>query len=297
MVKEEKKIKKKRFGNYPFLSVIISVSLSLVLLGIFSLLLITSFEIKKSIQENIELNIYLNKGLSENEILRINKIILSKNYILNNEESSVAFISKEKAAKSYSKELGQDFIKFLGTNPLRDLFILKVNPDFFKNEELLKIEEDIMKINGVYEITYPRDLIQNINSNINQIGIILVGIFFILFFISIILINNTIKLALFSQRFLIRSMQLVGATSIFIQKPFLIRAIFYGITSGVIASFFLFGMLNFLNSKIDNILDIINFEQLAIIFGSMVLVGILIVLLSTYMSVDKYLKSSLDELY
>ena len=95
MVKEEKKIKKKRFGNYPFLSVIISVSLSLVLLGIFSLLLITSFEIKKSIQENIELNIYLNKGLSENEILRINKIILSKNYILNNEESSVAFISKE----------------------------------------------------------------------------------------------------------------------------------------------------------------------------------------------------------
>ena len=177
MVKEEKKIKKKRFGNYPFLSVIISVSLSLLLLGIFSLLLITSFEIKKSIQENIELNIYLNKGLSENEILRINKIILSKNYILNNEESSVIFISKEKAAKSYSKELGQDFIKFLGTNPLRDLFILKVNPDFFKNEELLKIEEDIIKINGVYEITYPRDLIQNINSNINQIGIILVGLF------------------------------------------------------------------------------------------------------------------------
>ena len=154
-----------------------------------------------------------------------------------------------------------------------------------------------MKINGIYEITYPRDLIEEINNNINKIGVILIGIFFILFFISIILINNTIRLALFSQRFLIRSMQLVGATSIFIQKPFLIRGVLYGIISGILASVFLVTLLSFLNSKMDNILNIIDYNKLLIISGSMITIGILIVVLSTYNSVNKYLKSSLEDLY
>ena len=297
MIKEKKRIKKKRLGNYPFLSLVFSVSLCLLLLGIFSILLISSFEIKKSIQENIELNIYLNKGISENEIIKINKIILSKKYILNNDESSLVFISKEEAAQDYSKQLGEDFIKFLGKNPLRDLLILKVNPDFLKNDQLETIEKDIMKINGIYEVIYPRDLIESINNNINKIGTILIGIFFILFFISIILINNTIKLALFSQRFLIRSMQLVGATSMFIQKPFLIRGGLYGAISGMLASFFLIGLLSFLNSKMDNILSIIDFNKLLIISLSIIFIGILIVVLSTYSSVNKYLRSSLEDLY
>ena len=169
MIEKEKKIKKKKLGNYPFLSVIFSVSLSLFLLGIFSILLISSFKMKENIQKNIELNIYLNKVVSLNDIERINKIILSKNYVLNKEESSILFISKKKAADEYSNELGEDFIKFLGQNPLRDLFILKIDPNYFEREKLVEIEKELLGINGIYEITYPKDLIDDINNNVNKI--------------------------------------------------------------------------------------------------------------------------------
>lgn len=297
MIEKEKKIKKKKLGNYPFLSVIFSVSLSLFLLGIFSILLISSFKMKETIQKNIELNIYLNKVVSLNDIERINKIILSKNYVLNKEESSILFISKEKAADEYSNELGEDFIKFLGQNPLRDLFILKIDPNYFEREKLVEIEKELLGINGIYEITYPKDLIDDINNNVNKIGLILTVIFFILLFISSILINNTIRLALFSQRFLIRSMQLVGATSLFIQKPFLIRGIIYGIISGTLSSMFLFIVLKFLNSRMENIMGIIDSKSFLIISLNMVLIGILIVSFSTYNSVNKYLNSSLDDLH
>ena len=297
MLEKEKKIKKKILGNYPFLSVVFSVSLSLFLLGIFSILLISSYKMKLNIQKNIELNIYLNKVVSINDIERINKIILSKNYVLNKEESSVLFISKEQAANEYSNELGEDFIKFLGQNPLRDLFVLKIDPDYFEGEKLLEIEKDLMEINGIYEITYPKDLIDDINSNVNKIGLMLIVIFFILLFISSILINNTIRLALFSQRFLIRSMQLVGATSLFIQKPFLIRGVIYGIISGVLSSILLFLILMFLNSRIENIMAIIDSKSFLIISLNMILIGILIVSFSTYNSVNKYLNSTIDDLY
>lgn len=297
MLEKEKKIKKKTLGNYPFLSVIFSVSLSLFLLGIFSILLISSYKMKLNIQKNIELNIYLNKVVSINDIERINKIILSKNYVLNKDESSVIFISKEKAANEYSNELGEDFIKFLGQNPLRDLFVLKIDQDYFEGEKLLEIEKDLMEINGIYEITYPKDLIDDINNNVNKIGLMLIVIFFILLFISSILINNTIRLALFSQRFLIRSMQLVGATSLFIQKPFLIRGVIYGIISGILSSVLLFIILMFLNSRMENIMGIIDSKSFLIISLNMILIGILIVSFSTYNSVNKYLNSSLDDLY
>ncbi len=297
MLEKEKKIKKKILGNYPFLSVVFSVSLSLFLLGIFSILLISSYKMKLNIQKNIELNIYLNKVVSINDIERINKIILSKNYVLNKEESSVLFISKEQAANEYSNELGEDFIKFLGQNPLRDLFVLKIDPDYFEGEKLLEIEKDLMEINGIYEITYPKDLIDDINSNVNKIGLMLIVIFFILLFISSILINNTIRLALFSQRFLIRSMQLVGATSLFIQKPFLVRGVIYGTISGVLSSILLFLILMFLNSRMENIMAIIDSKSFLIISLNMILIGILIVSFSTYNSVNKYLNSTIDDLY
>lgn len=297
MYKKRKKIAKKTFGNFPFLSVIFSVSLSLLLLGIFSFFLLSSIEVKKIIQENTEINIFLNKEISSNQIDQIKRTLFTKDYVLIKDESTLDFVSSSDAAREFSEEIGEDFVSFLGNNPLRDLIILKINSDFFEQEKLTDIENDILKIPGVYEVDYSKEMIEDINTNVRNISLVFGGIFIVLFLISVILINNTLRIALFSQRFLIRSMQLVGATANYILKPFLIRGIAYGLISGVIASATLYSIISLINEKINEANMIIGFEKLSIIFISLIISGILIVMLSTYTSVNKYLNSTLDDLY
>ena len=297
MFKKRKKIAKKTFGNFPFLSVIFSVSLSLLLLGIFSFFLLSSIEVKKIIQENTEINIFLNKEISSNQIDQIKRTLFTKDYVLIKDESTLDFISSSDAAREFSEEIGEDFVSFLGNNPLRDLIILKINSNFFEQEKLIEIENDILKIPGVYEVDYSKEMIEDINTNVRSISLVFGGIFIVLFLISVILINNTLRIALFSQRFLIRSMQLVGATANYILKPFLIRGIAYGLISGVIASAILYSIISLINEKINEANMIIGFEKLSIIFISLIISGILIVMLSTYTSVNKYLNSTLDDLY
>ena len=297
MYKERKKIAKKTFGNFPFLSVIFSVSLSLLLLGIFSFFLLTSFQVKKVIQENTEVNIYLNKGISNAQVDQIKRILFTKEYSLSNDENTLSYVSSKQAAEDFSKEIGEDFVDFLGDNPLRDLIILKINSNFFELEKLSSIESDILSIPGVYEVEYSKEMINNINSNIRNISFVFIGIYLILSLISFILINNTLRIALFSQRFLIRSMQLVGATSAYILKPFIYRGLLYGLLSGVISSISLYMLILLANDKINGFEMIVSIDQLSIIFITLITTGILMVILSTYSSVNKYLKSSLDDLY
>ncbi|MEC7877972.1 MAG: permease-like cell division protein FtsX [Bacteroidota bacterium] len=297
MYKERKKIAKKTFGNFPFLSVIFSVSLSLLLLGIFSFFLLTSFQVKKVIQENTEVNIYLNKGISNAQVDQIKRTLFTKEYALSNDENTLSYVSSKQAAEDFSKEIGEDFIDFLGDNPLRDLIILKINSSFFELEKLSSIESDILSIPGVYEIDYSKEMINNINSNIRNISLVFIGIYLVLSLISFILINNTLRIALFSQRFLIRSMQLVGATSAYILKPFIYRGLLYGLLSGVISSISLYMLILLANDKINGFEMIVSIDQLSIIFITLITTGILMVILSTYSSVNKYLKSSLDDLY
>ena len=297
MYKERKKIAKKTFGNFPFLSVIFSVSLSLLLLGIFSFFLLTSFQVKKVIQENTEVNIYLNKGISNAQVDQIKRILFTKEYALSNDENTLSYVSSKQAAEDFSKEIGEDFIDFLGDNPLRDLIILKINSNFFELEKLSSIESDILSIPGVYEVEYSKEMINNINSNIRNISFVFIGIYLILSLISFILINNTLRIALFSQRFLIRSMQLVGATSAYILKPFIYRGLLYGLVSGMISSISLYMLILLANDKINGFEMIVSIDQLSIIFITLITTGILMVILSTYSSVNKYLKSSLDDLY
>ena len=159
------------------------------------------------------------------------------------------------------------------------------------------IESDILSIPGVYEIDYSKEMINNINSNIRNISLVFIGIYLVLSLISFILINNTLRIALFSQRFLIRSMQLVGATSAYILKPFIYRGLLYGLLSGVISSISLYMLILLANDKINGFEMIVSIDQLSIIFITLITTGILMVILSTYSSVNKYLKSSLDDLY
>ena len=297
MYKKRKKIPKKTFGNFPYISVIFSVSLSLLLLGIFSFFLLSSLEVKKVIQDNTEINIYLNKDISSNQVDQIKRTLFTKDYVLSKDESTLSYISSEEAAKQFSEEIGEDFVNFLGNNPLRDLIILKINSDFFDKEKLLEIESDILRITGVFEVDYSKEMISDINKNIRNISFIFSGIFIILFLISIILISNTLRIALFSQRFLIRSMQLVGATSSYILKPFLMRGLLYGFASGILSSSFLYFIIVFINERLNGSTMIVSIEKLSIIFIMLIIVGILMVIISTFTSVKRYLGSTLDDLY
>ena len=297
MYKERKKIAKKTFGNFPFISVIFSVTLSLLLLGLFSFFLLSSFNVKNYLESNTEINIYLNKKISPSQIEQIKRTLYTKEYSLTNTESTLNYVSSEEAAKNFESEIGEDFVDFLGNNPLRDLIILKINSDYFDLERLNIIESDILKIPGVYQVEYSKELIDNINKNVANISIVFIGLFLILLIISVILINNTLRIALFSQRFLIRSMQLVGATANYILRPFILRGMMYGLIAGIISSGMLYVIIEIADRRISNLELVISLEQLGVIFISLIFTGIIMVILSTYSAVSKYLNSTLDELY
>ena len=297
MYKERKKIAKKKFGNFPFVSVIFSVTLSLLLLGLFSFFLLSSFNVKNYLESNTEINIYLNKKISPSQIEQIKRTLYTKEYSLTNTESTLNYVSSEEAAKNFQSEIGEDFIDFLGNNPLRDLIILKINSDYFDLERLNIIESDILKIPGVYQVEYSKELIDNINKNVANISFVFIGLFLILLIISVILINNTLRIALFSQRFLIRSMQLVGATANYILRPFILRGMMYGLIAGIISSGMLYVIIEIADRRISNLELVISLEQLGVIFISLIFTGIIMVILSTYSAVSKYLNSTLDELY
>ena len=297
MYKERKKIAKKKFGNFPFVSVIFSVTLSLLLLGLFSFFLLSSFNVKNYLESNTEINIYLNKKISPSQIEQIKRTLYTKEYSLTNTESTLNYVSSEEAAKNFQSEIGEDFVDFLGNNPLRDLIILKINSDYFDLERLNIIESDILKIPGVYQVEYSKELIDNINKNVANISFVFIGLFLILLIISVILINNTLRIALFSQRFLIRSMQLVGATANYILRPFIFRGMIYGLIAGIISSGMLYVIIEIADRRISNLELVISLEQLGVIFISLIFTGIIMVILSTYSAVSKYLNSTLDELY
>ncbi len=290
--------KKKKLGSYPYLSVVFSITLALFVIGLFGLLLLHSQKLTSMIRNNIEVQIYLDKYISENNIMRLRNILINSDYIAKNEDDpQIRFISKEEAAEQFISETGEDFNDFLGDNPLRDAFVIRIKPEFQSNKSLGQIQASIEKLQGVYEVTYLESLVSSINENATKIGLVLIGFAMLMLVVIVVLINNTIKLALFSQRFLIRSMQLIGAKSSFIQWPFLRRSIWHGILSGILASALLFSILNYANRKIEGLAELQDNIEIFSLFVIIVFIGALIGFISTYRSVKKYLKLSLDELY
>jgi cell division transport system permease protein len=288
--------KKKNLGSYPYISVVFSITLALFVIGVFGSLVIYSKELERLVRENVKIQVYLKNQITENQRGQIEKSIASKAFVSKN-ENAIQFISRDQAAKEFIEETGEDFKKFLGENPLRDAYLVKIDENFHDMENMKKIKEEVEKIGGVYEVYYVENVIESINKNITKIGLILVGLVALLLFVVVLLINNTLRLALFSQRFLIRSMQLVGARSSFIQRPFLLRAGLHGLIAGIFAVAMLTGLLLFATRKVEDLSLIQNDQRLMILLGTLVFMGILVAVASTYSAVSKYLKLSLDELY
>lgn len=296
---EEKKVRKKRkLGSYPFVSVVFSITVALCVLGLFGWILLHSSRLGTQIQENIEVQVYLNKNISQSDINKIQSVIATKPYILLKENRpQVELISREEAAQQFIDDTGEDFKDFLGDNPLRDLFTLKIYAGYQSLDSLSMIKAEIEDMRGVFEVEYEESLIESINQNLTKIGFILLGVSIFALLVVIILINNTIKLALFSQRFLIRSMQLVGATSAFIQRPFLFRSMSYGLLAGIFACLLIYSFTQYMNATIEGLAELQDTKGFLILFGLILIMGMFVGYLSSLRAIKKYLKMSLDELY
>jgi cell division transport system permease protein len=289
---------KRKLGSFPFLSVIFSITLSLVVMGIFGIAFIYLKTLTSIVQSNVEIQVYLDKSIRDHDVKRLEKIMTTRPYIRSDDATeNIKFISKETAAEVFIRDTGEDFTKFLGDNPLRDAFSVKIINQYQSVDSLKTIEIDLRRLPGVYEIVFQESLIASINKNLRKIGILLLGMTLILLVAVIVLINNTIRIALFSQRFLIRSMQLVGATKGFIRWPFLKRSLIYGLVSGVLASGIIFGIIQFAQHQIDDLDKLYAEEPLFILFAVLIFLGLLISYLSTLSSMRRYFKISLDELY
>lgn len=289
---------RKKLGSYPTIGVIVSITLALFVVGLFGLLIIYSVQLERVVRENVKMQVYLNGNLTETQRLQIETKIISMNFVnKSGENKGIAYISKEEAAKKFIGETGEDFTKFIGDNPLKDAFLISIDPGFHSKTEIEKIKKNIEKINGVFEASYVEGLIESINQNIRKIGLILLGLVCLLLLTVILLINNTMRIALFSQRFLIRSMQLVGAKQSFIQRPFLLRAALLGLIGSVVAITLLFSVIRYAQSEIEDLVLLHNQEHFIILGASMALTGILIAVISSFFSIRKYLHLSLDELF
>ncbi|MBC6990424.1 MULTISPECIES: cell division protein FtsX [Hymenobacter] len=290
--------RKKKLGSYPHTMVVFSITLALLIIGLFGLLLIHAHKLSNLVKENIEMQVYLERNLPETQLLRLQQDFAHKPYIAyKDNQPQVRFLSKEEGAKQFVDQTGEEFQQFLGDNPLRDAYLLKINAEYADSVSLPRIRQEISAEPGVFEVQYVESLITQINQNLRRISLVLLGFAVVLTFVVVVLINNTIKLALFSQRFLIRSMQLVGATSLFIQRPFLRRATWQGFVSGALAALLLLALLQYAYLQVDELRLLRDDRLIGGLMLVMIVLGCGIGFLSSYRAVRKYLGMSLDDLY
>ena len=271
---------------------ILGVTLVLFLLGIIGWLVINANKLGNYFKESIEIRTYLRGDLNPKDSVALMEYISSKPYI-----KEIEFVTKEVARKKYMADENEDWSKVLDANPLPNSINFKLKKEYLKSDTLKKIKADLEQQTYVSDVQYPVALVDNMNSNLRRIGIMLLVIAIILALVVIVLIDNTIRLAMFSNRFLIKTMQMVGATRAFIASPMNIKAVINGAISGVIAIIAVLFLILFIEKKLPEMKAIHDTGSLLLLFFCLILLGICITLFSTYRSVIKYLKMTLDELY
>lgn len=274
------------------LTLVISVSLVLFLLGILGLILINARELSDYFRESLSFSIFLDDGSREADIRMLQKDLDAKHYV-----KSTMYVSKEQAAANMKEELGEDFINFLGDNPLPPSIDVYLYAEYTSPDSVNQIESYVMQYPFVKEVLVPESLLILINENIRKISIFLLIISTFMFIIAITVINNTIRLAIYSRRFIIRTMQLVGATKSFIRRPFLIQSIFQGMIAALIAICLITGLLYLVEKEFYIILSFENPKILFLLAGSIAASGMMISLVSTFFSVNRYLDITEDKLY
>ena len=274
------------------MSIVISMSLVLFVLGILGFLLINANRLSNHVKQNIGFSVMIKEGVKDVDILQLQKWIDSKQYSLETD-----WVSKEDAAKELREQLGEDFIAFLGYNPLLESIDIKLKASYANSDSLLILEEKLIKNDLIHEVYYQKDLVEKINENVRKMSVFLLSFCILLFIISFTLINNTIRLSVYSKRFLIRTMKLVGATNKFIKGPFLSESIYNGVYSSLVAICMLIGVFQLLQSDMPDFLNIRDFKSMGILFACIFVAGILFTWLSTFFALRKYLRIKESEIY
>ncbi|MDP4266748.1 MAG: permease-like cell division protein FtsX [Bacteroidota bacterium] len=275
-----------------YLTTIISISLVLFMLGLLSLLILHARKLSDYVKGNIGFSVILKENAKEVEIKELQKKLDASDFV-----KSTNYINKDEAARILQKDLGEEFLNFLGYNPLSASLDIHLNPNYANNDSLSIIEQRLMKKTIVKEVVYQKNIVTIVNENIRKISIIILFFSSLLMIIAIALINNTIRLSVYSKRFLIKSMQLVGATQGFIRKPFVFKGIMQGIYGALISIILLMGLIYIASKEIPELFVLKDIRILLIIFSIVIVLGIILSWISTFFAVRKYLKIKTDYLY
>jgi cell division transport system permease protein len=275
-----------------YLTLVISVSLVLFLLGILGLVLINARELSDYFRESLSFSVMLDDEAKEADIRMLQKDLDAKAYV-----KSTEYVSKEEAAAKMKEDLGEDFINFLGDNPLPPSIDVYLYAGYANPDSVAKIEKYVLEYPFVKEVYYLESLLILINKNVKKISLFLLVISTFLFLIALTIINNTIRLSIYSRRFIIRTMQLVGATRGFIRLPFLIQSALHGLLAALLAMSLLTGFLYLIEKEFFMMFSFESTKLLLLLGASIIIVGIFINIISTFFSVNRYLSISEDKLY
>ncbi|MBK9569604.1 MAG: hypothetical protein IPO53_06540 [Chitinophagaceae bacterium] len=279
-------------GKPSYFMSILGVTLVLFLLGIIGWLVINANKLGDHFKESVEVNVYLRGDLNPKDSTALVQYIASRPYV-----KSYTYTTKEMAKKKYISDGNESWDKILAENPLDNSVDFKIKKNYLNNDTLASIRKDLLLNVYVKDVHYPDALIGKMNKNIRIVSIVLLVIALIIAFVVIFLIDNTIRLAMFSNRFLIKTMQMVGATRWFIAKPLNIKAVINGATSGVIAVIAVFLLMQIAERYVPEMKAIHDNTGLFLLFFGLIVLGICITVFSTHRSVLKYLRMKLDDLY
>jgi len=271
---------------------VISISLVLFLFGLILIFGFLGNELSRYVKENISVAVVLSEGLTDEKIRTLREELERQPYV-----KSTEFISKEQALLEMQHALGENPEIFLGFNPFHASIEAQLNYEYTHPDSMQVIEKQIASFSGVSEVQYGKDMMQSLNKNIRRIEFILMILLCILVTVSFVLINNTVRLLIYSKRFIIYTMHLVGATSSFIRRPFIRHNMISGFISGILAIIMLMGALYYVNNKLLNLGDMLSSETMLLIYGVVLICGILLSVIAAYFAVNKYLRMSHGKLY
>ena len=281
-----------RKGKSAYFVPTISISLVLIVVGMLVFILLNARAVSDHVKRNIGFAVIVKDNTNEAEIKRVQKILDTQPYVYTSK-----YITKEQAAKSFKKEMGEEFERILGANPLLPSIEIKLNPAYANNDSLAMIEKGLARFDIIHEVYYQKSMIESINENIRRITIIFLIVGAVLVLISFTLIRNMIHLAVYSQRLLIKTMQLVGATPFFICKPFVYGSMWRGFFGALIANLVLLGAIFFVQENVGNVINIMRQDVILLMVGFVILSGVVLSFFSAWFSVRRYLRRDLNDLY
>lgn len=291
MASGENRLIRRRLAG-AWLSTVISISLVLLLVGVAGLLVANARSVSDYFKENMQVSVLMKQEVGDDEAMEYVSDLDTKPFI-----KSTTFVSREQGAKEMTDLLGEDFLNVFEAAPIPVSVDVTLKADYVSSDSLEVVKNEIMKSPLVDEVVYQQSLVDKLNTNLRKISMVL-GVFIVLLlFISFVLINNTVRLNVFSRRFTIHTMRLVGATKSFIRAPFLVQAVFQGLFSALLATLMLVGILFFVRSEFAQLFEVFRLDMLLIVIGVEILAGVLICVVSTALVVGRLVSLSKDELY